>query len=316
MKALRARFEAVVAWWRATRLARALARFGAVGGGLLTGGIAYAGLFSIFASLTLGYTAFMAVLGEYDELRERIVDLLAEALPGLVASGETPGLIQPEQLRLSAGLTIASVIAVVTLLWSAIAATGALRTAVRAMFAATDRPTLVVGKLRDLAGLAGFAAAVLVSAVLTVATTTAADWLLGTLGWSEATGLTTRALGVAVAFAVDVAMFLLIVRVLAGVSPPRHDLLRGALLAALGLGVLRILGTSVVSGSVRTNPVLAPFAVVVVLLAWVNLMARIVLTAAAWTADPPVQPPGQGAVVAPVPTPVPPPPVRTPQPPP
>ena len=51
--------------------------------------------------------------------------------------------------------------------------------------------------------------------------------------------------------------------------------------------MLRLLGASVVSGSLRNNAALAPFAVIVVLLAWVNLVARIVLTAAAWTADPP-----------------------------
>ncbi len=289
MKGLRARFDAAAAWWRATRLARALARFGAAGGGVLTGGIAYAALFSIFATLTLGYSAFMAVLGQYDELRARLLDALADALPGLVASGDEPGLIDPEQLRLSTGLSVASAIALVTLVVSAISAAAALRTAVRAMFVATDKPNLGLRKLRELAGLAGIALAVLVSAVLTIATTTAADWLLGALGWTDAAGLTTRILGVLVAFVVDMATFMLVVRVLAGVSPPRRDLLSGAMLAGLGLGVLRVLGTSVVSGSIRANPILAPFAVVVVLLAWVNLVARIVLTAAAWTADPPLE---------------------------
>jgi membrane protein len=37
--------------------------------------------------------------------------------------------------------------------------------------------------------------------------------------------------------------------------------------------------------------VLASFAAVVTLLVWINLIARIVLLAAAWTADPPALPP-------------------------
>lgn len=45
-----------------------------------------------------------------------------------------------------------------------------------------------------------------------------------------------------------------------------------------------------VAGSATKNPVLASFAVVVTLLVWVNLIARIVLLAAAWTANPPPQP--------------------------
>ncbi|MBN9328042.1 MAG: YihY/virulence factor BrkB family protein, partial [Cellulomonas sp.] len=64
-----------------------------------------------------------------------------------------------------------------------------------------------------------------------------------------------------------------------------------AAIAGVGLGVVRVLGTSVVSGSVRHNPVLASFAVIVVLLLWINLVSRIVLLAAAWTANPPLTQP-------------------------
>ena len=290
MRAIRERVDAVAAWWRATRPARALARFGSAGGGLLTGGIAYAALFSAFAALTLGWTVFAAVLGGHDELRAQVLATLAQALPGLVADGDTPGLIQPDQLRLSAGVSVAGVVAVVTLAVSAVSAASALRTAVRAMLGAQDKPNLVVGKLHELAGLVGIAAAVLVSAVLTLSMSTITDRLAAWSGHPDAAGPTVRVLGVLVSFVVDGATFVLVVRVLAGQKPPWQDLLGGASIAAVGLGVLRLLGTSVVSGSLRTNPVLAPFAVVVVLLAWVNLMARIVLTAAAWTADPPPPP--------------------------
>ena len=290
MRAIRERVDAVASWWRATRPARALARFGSAGGGLLTGGIAYAALFSAFAALTLGWTVFAAVLGGHDELRAQVLATLAQALPGLVADGDTPGLIQPDQLRLSAGVSVAGVVAVVTLAVSAVSAASALRTAVRAMLGAQDKPNLVVGKLHELAGLVGIAAAVLVSAVLTLSMSTITDRLAAWSGHPDAAGPTVRVLGVLVSFVVDGATFVLVVRVLAGQKPPWQDLLGGAAITAVGLGVLRLLGTSVVSGSLRTNPVLAPFAVVVVLLAWVNLMARIVLTAAAWTADPPPPP--------------------------
>ena len=75
---------------------------------------------------------------------------------------------------------------------------------------------------------------------------------------------------------------------LANQSPPRRDLLIGAAVAATGMGVVRLAGTSLVAGSVDRNPLLASFAAIVVLLLWINLIARIVLLAAAWTADPPV----------------------------
>ena len=287
----------MAARWRATRLARALARFGAAGGGLLTGGIAYATLFSIFAALTLGWTVFAAVLGGHQALRATVLATIDTTLPGLVGT-DGAGLIDPDQLRLSPSVSVAGAVAIITLLLSAVAAVSALRTAVRAMLGAEDRPNVVVGKLHELAGFVGIAVSVLVSAVLTLALSTVTDRLAAWIGHPDIAGPTVRVLGVLVAFVVDAATFVLIVRVLAGQKPPWKDLLLGAAIAGVGLGALRLLGTSVVSGSLRTNTALVPFALVVVLLAWVNLMARIVLTAAAWTANPPLpdaSPPSSGA---------------------
>ncbi|ADG73918.1 ribonuclease BN [Cellulomonas flavigena DSM 20109] len=284
------RFRALLAWWQATRVARANARFGQAGGGLLTGGIAYTSLFSVFAGLTIGYTAFMAVLGNNAELRETVLLTISEALPGIIDTGDGTGLLEPDELVMTAGLSVAGVVAFGVLLFSAISATSALRTAVRAMFGAHDAVTIVAGKLRELGGFVGIALAVLLSAVLGIVVTTAADWLLGALGISDGSGVVLRVVGIVVAFVVDALVFVMVVRVLAGQAPPRRDLLHGAGIAAAGLGVVRVLGTSVVAGSVQANPVLASFALVVVLLLWINLIARIVLLAAAWTANPPASP--------------------------
>jgi len=65
--------KTVLAWWQQTRPARANARFGAAGGGVLTGGIACSALFSVFAGLTIGYTFFMAVLGGNAALRQDLL---------------------------------------------------------------------------------------------------------------------------------------------------------------------------------------------------------------------------------------------------
>ncbi|MBO3089029.1 YihY/virulence factor BrkB family protein [Cellulomonas dongxiuzhuiae] len=287
------RGKALLAWWQGTRAARANARFGQAGGGLLTGGLAYTALFSVFAGLTIGYTAFMAVLGGNAALRETVLRSIGESLPGLIATGPDGGggLIEPDQLVLSPGVGVAGVVAVVVLLVTAIRVTAALRTALRAMFGAHDANNVVLGKLRELGTFVGIAAAVLVSALLGITVTTAAGWLLDTLGWSGASAVVLRVAGILVAFVVDAAVFVMLVRFLAGQAPPRRDLLGGAVIAAAGLGVVRVLGTSVVAGSVRSDPVLASFAVVGVLLLWINLIARIVLLAAAWTADPPAADP-------------------------
>ncbi|MDM7830823.1 YihY/virulence factor BrkB family protein [Cellulomonas edaphi] len=283
-----ARVKALLAWWQESRPGRANARFMEAGGGVMTGGIAYAALFSVFAGLTIGYTVFMAVLGGNDELRQKVLDSLNDNLPGLIDTEGTGKGFDPETtFQLSGGLTVAGIVAVVVLVLSALSATAALRTGVRAMFAEQSKVNMLEGKLRQLGGLAGIAFAVLLSAILTTTVGAAAQWVLGALGWDDAGGVTLRVVGVVVAFAVDAAMFLLLVTLLAGEDPPRRDLLLGAVIAATGIGVVRFLGTSVVAGSVNKNPLFASATVIVTLLVWVNLIARIVLLAAAWVADPP-----------------------------
>lgn len=282
------RAKALFAWWQRTRPARANARFGARGGGVLTGGIAYAALFSVFAALTIGYTVFMAVLGGNDELRQKVLDSVNDSLPGLIDTGDGQGMIDPDSLELSGGLTVTGIVAVVVLLLSAIAAMAALRTAVRAMFAEEGAGgNAVLGKARELGGFAGMAFAVLLSALVTTGVASASAWILDSLGWGSAATVVARVLGILVAFVIDAATFLLIVWVLAGERPAWWDLRWGAIIAGVGIGTVRILGTSVVAGSVSKNPLFTSVAVIVTLLVWINLIARIVLLAAAWTADPP-----------------------------
>jgi len=293
------RAKALLEWWQHSRPGRANARFGARGGGLLTGGIAYAALFSVFAGLTIGYTVLMAVLGGNEELRDKVLDSLADSLPGLVDSGDGTGLIDPDVLVLSPALTVAGIVALVVLILSALSATAALRTGVRAMFGVVGGENAVMGKVRALLGFVGMAFAVLLSAVLTTAVGAAAQWLLQVVGWTGASGVAVRAVGIGVTFVVDVATFLLVVKVLAGKDPPWRDLWLGSFIAAAGIGVVRLLGTSVVAGSASRNPLLASFGVLVTLLVWINLIARIVLLAAAWTADPPYEEPaGEDATPA------------------
>ena len=283
------RAKALFAWWQHTRPARANARFGARGGGVLTGGIAYAALFSVFAALTIGYTVFMSVLGGDDQLRETVLESVDTSLPGLIKTGDgSGGMIDPDDLVLDKGLTVTGIVAVAVLLFSAIAAMAALRTAIRAMFAAEGGGNAVLGKARELGGFVGMALAVLLSALVTTGVASTATWILDSLGWGSSATVVLRALAILVTFVIDAAIFLLLVRVLADQAPPWRELRRGAIIAGVGIGVVRLLGTEVVAASVSRNPLFGSVAVIVTLLVWINLIARIVLLAAAWTADPPL----------------------------
>ena len=86
-----ARGKALFLWWKHTRPGRASARFRARSGGVLSGGIAYAALFSVFAALTISYTVFIAILGDNDELREGVLVAVDTTYPHLLDTGDGGG---------------------------------------------------------------------------------------------------------------------------------------------------------------------------------------------------------------------------------
>ena len=66
--------------------------------------------------------------------------------------------------------------------------------------------------------------------------------------------------------------------------PVRYrTVLRGAIFAAVGYEVLKIVGTTYLA-SVTSNPTYGVFASAVGLLIWINLVSRFLLISAAWTA--------------------------------
>ncbi|TNC19303.1 YihY/virulence factor BrkB family protein, partial [Georgenia sp. 311] len=291
LAALNDRIQALTRWWSMTRPGRALARYGRAAGGMLAGGITYSAIFSIAAALTLGYTAFMAVLGSDTELRDRVLEAVDSALPGVIDTPTSRGLLNPDDLVLDTGLTPTSVVATAVLLWTAISVMGALKRSIRSMFGIVVlQENAFLTRVRDFLGFLTLAVAVLLTAALTIAAGAAGQWVLDLLGVSGTVAqLGLRALGLLVALAVDAGVFVLLFRVLAGVRPPRRDLLLAALLGAVASGALRLFGTSLV-GSAASNPLLATAAALATLLLWVNLLSRVTLLIAAWTANPPAPP--------------------------
>lgn len=290
LSTLVSRVQSLLGWWNASRPGRALARYGQANGGLLCGGIAYSAIFSLFAGLTIGYTVFMSSLGSNAELRSSVLESVNTALPGLIAIDGGEGMVNPDELVLDTSINLASIIAAVVLLFSAISCMGAIRSSVRVMFALPPGGgNALLAKARQLGGFATVGLALVVSAVLGIAVNAATGWFLDLLGLGSAGRVLLPIAAFAVSFAVDMGVFALVVVLLAGVRPPRRDLLLGALLAAAGFGIVRFLGTSVVAGGADTNPVVASFVVIVTLLIWINLSARIILTAAAFTANLPLE---------------------------
>lgn len=273
------------AWarWEASRAGRTLARYDLANGSVLCGGMAYAALFSLFAALTIGYTLFIRVLGGNNELRNAVLTQVDTWIPGLVDTG-SGGVLSPTDLVLSTGLSWTSVVATAVLLWSATNFMGALRSSVRAMFGVTENGgNPVTERLRQLLGFVLLGVGVLVTAAASVAVSAAVPWTLESLGLQgSAVSFGVRAGGALVTLALDAAVVAAVVRYVGGMHVPLRDLLAGSLAVGVVAGVLRYLGTEIITTAAARNALLASFAVVVTVLVLVNLLARILLLTTAW----------------------------------
>lgn len=254
----------------------------------MAGGIAYTGMFSIFAALVIGMSIIMTMIGNRPAFRAAAVSSVDSLLPGVLDTGDGQGLVTVGQLTASSALNAGSVVAGAALLYSAMSLMGTVKIALRAMFGiVSPPPRLVMSQLANLAGFLAIVAGVLVTAVASVVTTTLSGGIGRRLGLpASLTGTGAWLTTLVVSFVIDAAVLAVLLSV-CGVRPPRRDLIQGCLLGALALGVLRQVGTGAV-GSAASNPLLASFAAIVVLVLWLHLTSRAVLLVAAWTANPPL----------------------------
>jgi membrane protein len=159
------------------------------------------------------------------------------------------------------------------------------RDAVRDIAELAAPPTnFLLLRLKDLGLAIAFGLALVVSAALSIGSTSLLGWLLDLAGvGADSIGATiaARILGIVLAFALDVALLAGLYRVLAGVPIPPRPLWQGSLLGAAALGVLKTLGSALLGGS-TSNPLIGSFAVIIGLLIWFNLVSQVIMIGAAW----------------------------------
>jgi membrane protein len=271
-----ARVRAVPGWidarldpLRRTLPWRAWSRYNAVRGNVLAGGIAYFAFFSLFPAMALGFAAFGLFLGGQEDLQVRLVQYVNSNLGSRVIT-----------YRAAAGA-----LGVVTLVLSGLGWISALRDGVQAVFAARSETNFVVLKLVDLIVLAAAGLAVLASVVLSVVVNVATDQVLAALGipggttWSWAVTIA----GQLVLTVVDAVVFTLLFHRLAGVALSFRDAAVGGVAASVAFTVLKLFGSVLLQFAAR-NRFLAAFGVLITLLVWMNLVARVTLVAAALSA--------------------------------
>ena len=272
---------------RRTLAWRAWSRYNAVRGNVLAGGVAYFAFFSLFPGMALGFAAFGLLLGGQEDLQVRLVQYVNSNLGSRVITYRAAGggVVSVEQLTAPGVLTTAGAIGVVTLVLSGLGWISALRDGVQAVFAARNETNFVVLKLVDLLVLAAAGLAVIASVVLSIVVNVATDQVLETLGipGGSVSSWAVTIAGQFVLTVVDAVVFTLLFHRLAGVAVPLRDAAVGGFAASLAFTVLKLFGSVLLQVAVR-NRFLAAFGVVIGLLGWMNLVARVTLVAAALSA--------------------------------
>jgi membrane protein len=269
---------------QALKLVRAFANFSQNDGDLLAAGMSYQSLFAIFAAIWVGFSAAGIWLASTPLLLRQLIAIINQTIPGLIERG---GAIDPRTLQLGSTFGWTGAIAAIGLLLTAIGWLDSTRLAVRAMFGLPhDTTNFLLQKARDLGLGLAFGVVLIVSALLSIASTQALTFLFGLIGVSDDsvwTVLAARVVGLLVAVLLYLVVLAAMFRILSRVPIPWRTLVVGSLIGSVALAALSTLG-GVLLGGAGNNPLLAAFAVVVGLLVWFNLICRIILLSASWIA--------------------------------
>lgn len=276
---------ALFEWAMRTRPVRVFTHYSETGGPLLASGLAFQALFAIFAALFVFFAVFGFVLRDNAALRDSLLDMIEMSVPGLI--GETGGsaLVTVDTLLDSSILSWTGAIAAAGLIWTALGFLGSLRQAVRLLFGLPGPTTnFFLLKLKDAASAVVFGVVLIVSAALSVFSTSALGWGLDLVGIgrdSIAGTVGIRIIGLILMLVLDTATLAGSFRFLSGIPIPWKKLWVGALLGGIALGGLKVLGTTLLAGASR-NPLFASFVVFIGLLIWFNFVCQVVLIAASW----------------------------------
>lgn len=243
--------------------------------------ITFFSFLALFPLLLLTVSIAGFFLHAHPAALQSFYNLLTENIPGGLGTTFKTSLQAAINSRARVG-----VIGLLGVLLTGLGWIGNLRTAVDAVWGRKpDKVGFVKAKVADLLVLVGLGIALLVSLGLTVVGTSLTDQILGALGLDGLPGATLllKVIGIAIAVVGDVVIFWWLMVRLPGVAVPARIALRGALLAAAGYEVLKIVGTYTVAHTAN-SPTAGPFAGIVAVLIWIQLVARWMLFACAWTA--------------------------------
>jgi membrane protein len=268
------------AWIR--QFAAAWERLRVTNGNLYAAAITYFSFLALFPLLLLAVSILGFVLHGHPDTLQSLFNKITANVPGQVGTTLKDSIKTAIDARTSVGIVGIVGVALTGLGWI-----GNLRSSIDAIWKIAPRKqNPIKQRLYNLGVLAALGAALLVSLGITAAWAAFSHEILSSLGLGNVPGMGTLlgVIGIAVALAADAVMFFFVLTRLPEAEVHVRVGIRGASLAAVGFEILKIVGTYTVAASAQSATA-GPFAGLLAVLVWIQLVTRWLLFCVAWTAE-------------------------------
>lgn len=285
LASLMALVQWLLARLNAFRPMRAFQHYNLQHGPLMSAGIGFNMFFSITGLLATGFSIAGLVLSGQPALLDTIIASVAKSAPGLLKVDGGAGLVDPKDLLNPNGLGWTAIIAAVVTVITSLGWIAGLRDGLRGVLQLPPlKLNIILLKLRDAGTLLLLGVALVISAGASLVFGTAAGWVSDFLRLDPAiAGPLTTLIKIGVPLVLSWVTAVVMFRLTGGLKLSRRALLEGTILAAVGTTILQVFSTELLAGAGR-NPILAPFAIIIGLLIWFNLVSQVYLVSAGWSA--------------------------------
>jgi membrane protein len=259
-----------------------LGHYSKVQGSVLSGAVTYFGFLSFFPLLALAFAVIGYVARYYPDAEDSLVSAIQQIFPNIVTlhgRGNTISMDQIKNAKAAAGA-----IGFVGVLYSGLGWLSGLRQSLQTAFEVPPgrKRNFFVGKGVDLLTLVILGLVLIVSVGVE---TVVKRWASTIIGWLHLSGSWVGSplvwlIGIVIGIAASTLLFFVMYRLLGAAEVPHRHLWRGALLAAVGFEVLKVIVVNVL-GAVGGSP-FAPLAVAITLVVWINYFSRLVIYGASW----------------------------------
>lgn len=260
---------------------RAWTQYKANSGDYLAGAITYFSFLALFPVILLGVSIAGFVLHSHPAALQTLLNNVEKNAPGGLGSTIKTAIDTAISARTGVGI-----VGLVGTLFTGLGWVANLRLGIELVWGAgKSQRNFLKAKTADSVVLLGLGLGLLVSIALTAVGTGLSDVVLRDTGLDSVPGSSYLAAlaGIVIAIAADVLIFTFLLLRLPRVTVPRRLGLRGALLAAVGFEILKILGTYYVA-RIAKSPAVSAFGSILGVLVFLNLVFRFLLFCVAWMA--------------------------------